>query len=97
MKLRIVDAETCGDAASAPVASTTLRRRRSPETLLLVAAVVKDRPSGNKPAVNASLNMCGEPIAGSPEDAFRCFTGAEVDMLADENRCLDYKNEFKPD
>lgn len=32
--------------------------------------------------VNTSFNVRGEPIVGSPEDAFRCFMGTDIDMLA---------------
>jgi carbamoyltransferase len=32
--------------------------------------------------VNTSFNVRGEPIVGSPEDAFRCFMGTEIEVLA---------------
>jgi carbamoyltransferase len=32
--------------------------------------------------VNTSFNVRGEPIVGSPEDAFRCFMGTEIERLA---------------
>jgi carbamoyltransferase len=32
--------------------------------------------------VNTSFNVRGEPIVGSPEDAFRCFMGTEIEYLA---------------
>ena len=32
--------------------------------------------------VNTSFNIRGEPIVCSPEDAFRCFMGTEMDLLA---------------
>jgi carbamoyltransferase-like protein len=31
--------------------------------------------------VNTSFNVRGEPIVCTPEDAFRCFMGIEIDML----------------
>jgi carbamoyltransferase len=37
--------------------------------------------------VNTSFNIRGEPIVCSPEDAFRCFMGTEMDCLVLEN-CL---------
>ena len=37
--------------------------------------------------VNTSFNVRGEPIVGSPEDAFRCFMGTEIETLAVGN-CL---------
>jgi carbamoyltransferase len=58
--------------------------------------------------VNTSFNVRGEPIVCTPEDAFRCFMGTELDMLAIGNCILrkdeqlpslrvDYKNAFAPD
>ena len=32
--------------------------------------------------VNTSFNVRGEPIVCTPEDAFRCFMGTELDCLA---------------
>jgi carbamoyltransferase len=32
--------------------------------------------------VNTSFNVRGEPIVGSPTDAFRCFMGTEIETLA---------------
>jgi len=37
--------------------------------------------------VNTSFNVRGEPIVCTPEDAFRCFMGTEIDALAIGN-CL---------
>jgi len=31
--------------------------------------------------VNTSFNVRGEPIVGSPEDAFRCFMGTDIERL----------------
>lgn len=58
--------------------------------------------------VNTSFNVRGEPIVCTPEDAFRCFMGTELDNLVigncflkkedqDEALKLDYKNAFKLD
>jgi carbamoyltransferase len=58
--------------------------------------------------VNTSFNVRGEPIVGSPEDAFRCFMGSEIEVLVAENCFLrkedqdpalkqDYKNAFELD
>ena len=58
--------------------------------------------------VNTSFNVRGEPIVGTPEDAFRCFMGSEIDTLAvgncflrkedqDPALKLDYKNAFDLD
>lgn len=58
--------------------------------------------------VNTSFNVRGEPIVCSPEDAFRCFMGTELDVLvvgnailekAAQSRALaaDYKFEYELD
>ena len=38
--------------------------------------------------VNTSFNVRGEPIVCTPEDAFRCFMGCELDVLVLENVML---------
>jgi len=58
--------------------------------------------------VNTSFNVRGEPIVCTPEDAFRCFMGTELDALAVGNLYLvkgeqdpalkrDYKGAFELD
>ena len=58
--------------------------------------------------VNTSFNIRGEPIVCTPEDAFRCFMGTDLDVLAigdcylvkddqDANLKQDYKGTFEPD
>jgi carbamoyltransferase len=58
--------------------------------------------------VNTSFNVRGEPIVCTPEDAFSCFMGTELDFLAVGNCILhkdrqnpglakDYKHAFDPD
>ena len=58
--------------------------------------------------VNTSFNVRGEPIVCSPEDAFRCFMGTELDMLVVGNCILrkeqqdktlieDYKEKYELD
>lgn len=58
--------------------------------------------------VNTSFNVRGEPIVCSPEDAFRCFMGTDIEMLVvgncvlhktqqDPSLALDYKNAFELD
>jgi carbamoyltransferase len=58
--------------------------------------------------VNTSFNVRGEPIVCTPEDAFRCFMGTEIDVLAigncllrkedqDSNLRKIYKDTFAPD
>lgn len=66
------------------------------------------RLTGCPVIVNTSFNVRGEPIVCTPEDAFRCFMGTELDMLAignillrkpDQNPALRqrYENEFELD
>ena len=38
--------------------------------------------------VNTSFNVRGEPIVCTPEDAFRCFMGTEIDLLVCGNAIL---------
>src|SRR5438046_10666469 len=58
--------------------------------------------------VNTSFNVRGEPIVCSPEDAFRCFIGTDIDVLVcgnafldkaaqDVSRTADYKNKYELD
>ena len=41
--------------------------------------------------VNTSFNIRGEPIVNTPEDAFRCFMGTDMDILIVGN-CILYKH-----
>jgi carbamoyltransferase len=45
--------------------------------------------------VNTSFNVRGEPIVCTPEDAFRCFMGTEIELLAVGN-CLLRKEDQNP-
>ncbi len=45
--------------------------------------------------VNTSFNVRGEPIVATPEDAFRCFMGTDIEMLAVGN-CLLTKDAQDP-
>ena len=58
--------------------------------------------------VNTSFNVRGEPIVCTPEDAFRCFMGNEIELLVvgncllrkseqDPALKLDYQNQFELD
>ena len=58
--------------------------------------------------VNTSFNVRGEPIVCSPEDAFKCFMGTELDILVIGNIFLNkldqldnlkknYKNKYELD
>lgn len=47
--------------------------------------------TGTPVLVNTSFNVRGEPIVCTPEDAFRCFMGTELDSLI-IGRCILHKN-----
>ena len=58
--------------------------------------------------VNTSFNVRGEPIVNTPEDAFRCFMGTEIEMLVigncvlkkeyqNQSLLLNYENNFELD
>jgi carbamoyltransferase len=84
----------------------TVHHETNPRYHRLLAAF-KAR-SGCPVLVNTSFNVRGEPIACTPEDAFRCFMGTEIEVLVAGN-CylrkedqrqelrLDYKATFTPD
>jgi carbamoyltransferase len=66
------------------------------------------RKTGCPVLVNTSFNVRGEPIVRTPEEAFRCFMGTELDVLAvgnlylkkgEQNAALklDYKSAFELD
>lgn len=41
-----------------------------------------DRLTGCPVIINTSFNVRGEPVVCSPEDAYRCFMGTNIDVLA---------------
>ncbi len=43
--------------------------------------------------VNTSFNVRGEPIVSTPEDAFRCFMGTELDFLVVGNAIMEKTNQ----
>ena len=45
--------------------------------------------------VNTSFNVRGEPIVNTPKDAFNCFMGTNLDILAIGNCYLEKKNQDK--
>jgi carbamoyltransferase len=45
--------------------------------------------------VNTSFNVRGEPIVGTPEDAFRCFMGTDMETLVVGN-CILAKSKQNP-
>jgi carbamoyltransferase len=66
------------------------------------------RLTGCPVLVNTSFNVRGEPIVNTPEDAFRCFMGCDIDVLAIGNSYVekprqdpslrhDHRHAFEPD
>ena len=81
-------------------------RETNPRYHALISAF-KER-TGCPVMVNTSFNMRGEPIVCTPEDAFRCFMGTEIEVLVvgncflrkeDQDPALkvDYRAHFDPD
>jgi carbamoyltransferase len=64
----------------------TVHEETNPRYHALIAAF-KAR-TGVPVLVNTSFNVRGEPIVCTPEDAFRCFMGTELDMLVCGNAIL---------
>jgi carbamoyltransferase len=52
------------------------------------------RRTGCPVIINTSFNVRGEPIVGSPEDAYRCFLATNIDVLA-LGRCVLEKSEHQ--
>jgi carbamoyltransferase len=84
----------------------TVHRETNPRYHALLSAF--KAKTGCPVLVNTSFNVRGEPIACTPEDAFRCFMGTEIEMLVigdcllrkdqqDPALKLDYRNVFDPD
>jgi hypothetical protein len=84
----------------------TVHKETNPRYHRLISRF-KER-TGCPVVVNTSFNVRGEPIVCTPSDAFRCFMGTELDMLAvgncllvkeeqDQALALDYKNRFELD
>jgi carbamoyltransferase len=84
----------------------TVHKETNPRYHALIAAF-KER-TGCPVLVNTSFNVRGEPIVCTPEDAFRCFMGSDIEVLVAENCFLekeqqnpalaeDYKKKFELD
>lgn len=84
----------------------TVHADTNPRFHALIAAFKEQ--TGCPVLVNTSFNVRGEPIVCTPEDAFRCFMGSDIDVLVvgncllrkeDQNPVLklDYKNAFDLD
>jgi len=68
----------------------TVHRETNPRFHRLISAFAER--TGCPLLVNTSFNVRGEPIVGSPEDAYRCFMRTEMDYLVLED-CLLAKSE----
>jgi carbamoyltransferase len=84
----------------------TVHRETNPRYHALISAFAER--TGCPVIVNTSFNVRGEPIVCTPEDAFRCFMGTEIELLVAGNCVLqkerqdpslarDYKEAFELD
>ena len=71
----------------------TVHAETNPRYHALISAF--KRRTGCAVLVNTSFNVRGEPIVCTPEDAFRCFMGTEMETLITGN-CLMRKDEQDP-
>jgi carbamoyltransferase len=71
----------------------TVHRETNPRYHALISEF--NELTGCPVIVNTSFNVRGEPIVCSPEDAFRCFMGTEIESLAIGN-CFLKKEEQDP-
>ena len=84
----------------------TVHKQTNPRYHALLSAF-KAR-TGCPVLVNTSFNVRSEPIVCTPEDAFRCFMGTDIELLVagncvarkedqDPTLSVDYKGVFEPD
>jgi carbamoyltransferase len=84
----------------------TVHKETNPRYHALITAFKKR--TGCSVLVNTSFNVRSEPIVLSPDDAFRCFMGCEMETLVvgncmlnkwEQNRALavDYRHKFELD
>ncbi len=71
----------------------TVHRQTNPRFHALISRF--KAATGCPVLVNTSFNVRGEPIVCTPEQAFRCFMGTEIEMLAIGN-CILRKDEQNP-
>ena len=71
----------------------TVHRETNPRYHALISAF--NDLTGCPVVINTSFNVRGEPIVGTPEDAFRCFMGTGIETLAVGN-CLLRKDVQNP-
>ena len=84
----------------------TVHKNTNPKYHALITKI-KEK-TGCSVVVNTSFNVRGEPIVCTPEDAFKCFMGTELDVLVVGNCVLkkeqqdktlveDYKEKYELD
>ena len=71
----------------------TVHKETNPRYHALISAFKSK--TGCPVVVNTSFNVRGEPLVCSPEDAFRCFMGTEIEVLVVGN-CLLRKEDQDP-
>jgi carbamoyltransferase len=71
----------------------TVNKETNPDYHMLINEFFK--LTGCPIIVNTSFNVRGEPIVHSPEDAFKCFMGTDLDILVIENFILKKKDQNK--
>ncbi len=64
----------------------TVDRERNPRLHRLMTRF--DETTGCPVLINTSFNVRGEPIVCTPEDAYHCFMGTDMDVLVLENHVL---------
>ena len=62
---------------------------KTPSARDLKGAAAFHRQTGCPVIVNTSFNVRGEPIVGTPEDAYRCFMRTNMDALVLEHFILE--------
>ena len=84
----------------------TVNSRHNPKFYNLIKAFYQE--TGCPIVVNTSFNIRGEPIVCSPNDAYRCFMGTDLDVLVignfllkkddqDQSNLKDYRADFELD
>ena len=71
----------------------TVHKETNPKYYKLLSEFKKK--TGCPVLVNTSFNVRGEPIVNTPEDAFNCFMGTEIDILVIGNCYLNKENQDK--
>ncbi len=71
----------------------TVHQRTNPKYYQLISKFYEI--TGCPVVVNTSFNVRGEPIVNTPEDAFNCLMGTEIDILVVGN-CIMHKKDQDP-